>query len=70
MQNRTSLKMGSNSMVHVFSLDSSRPTSVGRLNARPSLAKNNEGTGVAIKKAGEETSDLWLEREQVPVPQH
>lgn len=57
--------MGSNSMVHVFSLDSSRPTS-----SRPSLAKNNEGTGVAIKKAGEDMSDLWPEREQVPVPQH
>jgi hypothetical protein len=57
-------------MVHVFSLDSSRPTSVGRFNARPSLAKNNEGTRVAIKKSQEEASDLWLEQKQVPASQH
>jgi hypothetical protein len=57
-------------MVHVFSLDSSRPTCVGRSNARPSLAKNNEGTRVAIKQAWKERSDLWPEREQVPAPLH
>jgi hypothetical protein len=70
MQNRTSLKIGSNSIVHVFSLDSSRPTCVGRSNARPSLAENNAGNRVAIKQSGKERSDLWPEREQVPAPLH